>query len=252
MDEPKTKILVVDDEEPARRKLMLFLRRTLPDCELLESADGLEAVEMIDAQSPDLVFLDIQMARMTGLEVVDAIGADAMPPVVFVTAYDEFAVRAFDLQAVDYLLKPYDRTRFERALRRAMERVWEEEPGQKQIDRLMESPPATETPMERIVVKERGRVIFVPVSEVERIAADDKYLIVHASGKDHQVRATIKNFENRLDPQTFFRIHRSHIVNLNFVRELQPFSHGDYTVVMKDGAELTLSRRFSGRLLEAM
>jgi two-component system, LytTR family, response regulator len=238
------RVLIVDDEAPARRKLRNHLRK-IDQAEVAgEAASGAEAVKQIRRLAPDLVFLDVQMPGMTGFDVIEEIGVDAMPPVVFVTAYDQFALDAFDVQAVDYLLKPYDHKRFERAWLRARK----SDPG---VTAALEALLAhgSERFLRRIVVREDERLFFLPLREVTRFSASGNYVEVHTASGHHLVRGTLANLERRLDPERFARIHRSEIVNIDSIRELRSWFHGDYLVVLKNGDELRLSRRYHDRLL---
>lgn len=253
--------VVVDDETPARAKLRRFLSAEC-DVELAgEAGDGPAAVRLVQTERPDLVFLDVKMPGADGFEVLDAI-ADAGPHVIFVTAYAEHAVRAFDVGAADYLLKPFDRERFQRALGRARQRLSERAAAppaaalREFLRRLR--PPETEAtgPLHRILVRERdrGRSFFVNVGEIDWLEADGNYVRLHTRGRrgadtgPHVVRATLSSLEERLDAARFARINRGTIVNLDRVRVLHDWSHGDRLVVLEDGTELKLSRRYRDRL----
>jgi two-component system, LytTR family, response regulator len=245
------RVLIVDDEAPARRKVRTHLADAAGVDVVGEAASGPEALEAIRALRPDLVFLDVQMPGMTGFEVIEAVGPEAMPAVVFVTAYDEFAVEAFEVQAVDYLMKPFHADRFRQALSRALDRIARrEEPGES-LARLLASL-LKKAPREgqRLLVRDGERIFFVPLREVVRLSADGNYVQVHtARGQRHLLRETLARLEARLDPERFARIHRSEIVNVDFVAEVQPAFHGDYTVRLKNGEEVRLSRRYQDRLL---
>jgi two-component system LytT family response regulator len=244
-------VLIVDDEAPARRKLRAHLAGAAGVEVVGEAASGPEAVDAIRSLRPDLVFLDVQMPGMTGFEVIEAVGLEAMPAVVFVTAYDEFALDAFEVQAVDYLMKPFHADRFRQALARALDRIAQREPAQASLARLLEGllhKPAHQA--QRLLVRDGERMLFVPLREIVRLTADGNYVEVHtARGQHHLLRETLASLEARLDPQRFARIHRSEIVNVDFVAEIQPFFHGDYTVVLKNGEQVRLSRRYQDRLL---
>jgi len=245
------RVLIVDDEAPARRKVRAHLALT-PEIEVVgEAASGPEAVEMIRSLRPDLVFLDVQMPGMTGFEVIEAIGTDEMPAVVFVTAYDEFAVEAFEVQAVDYLLKPFHADRFRQALARALDRVAHGGPSAESLARMLERL-AQKQPAEarRLLVRDGERIVFLPLREIVRLSAEGNYVRVRtARGQEHQVRETLAHLEGRLDPERFARVHRSEIVNVDFVAEVHPVFHGDYTVRLRNGEEVRLSRRYQDRLL---
>ena len=235
--------LVVDDEAPARRRLRDLIASE-PDVELVgECEDGPAAVEAIRSLEPDVVFLDVQMPEMDGFQVLDAVGLDAMPSVVFVTAYDRHALAAFEARAVDYLLKPFTRDRFCETLRRLR-------PGAgaglaRGLERLLED---RRDRLERIPVKEGSRIRFVTPEEIEWIEADGNYVRLHAAEREHRVRGTLKAFAARLADHGFVRIHQSYVVNLDRVVELQPWSHGEFVVVLRGGKKLVSSRTYSGAL----
>ncbi len=242
--------LIVDDEPPARRKVRRFLEAE-DDVEVVDEAgDGPAATAAIRERRPDLVFLDIQMPGADGFEVIEALG-DTRPHIIFITAFHEHAVRAFDVEAVDYLLKPFDAERFQLALARAKERIRGDEPGLslETMQRLLEGVGAG-APLERILVKREDRSFFVATAEIDWIEAADNYVKLHTRGGSYLVRGTLAGLESRLDRSRFVRISRSAIVNLERIAELRPWSHGDRIAVLRDGTELTLSRRYRKRLAE--
>lgn len=242
-------VLIVDDEPPARQKVRRFLE-TAPDTTIAgEASDGTEAVARIRALAPDVVVLDVQMPGLDGFGVLAALEDDDLPVVIFATAYDEFAIRAFDVAAVDYLLKPFDGERFRRALDRAREKVAARSTeGDAALRALLARVRAADRALERIHVRSGERSYFVPVADIDRIEAAQNYLIMHAGGVSHTVRGTLAGMSGQLDPGRFARIHRAHIVNVDRIRELRPWSHGDYTVILLDGTELPLSRRYREKL----
>jgi two-component system, LytTR family, response regulator len=246
----KTRTLIVDDEQLARERLRQLLENQ-PEIELVgECADGEEAVVAIHEKRPDLIFLDIQMPELDGFGVLDAIQTDPGPVVVFVTAHDKFALKAFEVHAVDYLLKPFDRDRFQTALTRALERVKQrEKPGatSAQAAVLAEFKPAAK-PLERLAVKTAGRVIFVKLVDVDYIEAAHNYVEVHADKQSHLLRETLNSIEARLPEDKFVRISRSVIVNIERVKELQPLFYGEYAVTLHNGTRLTLSSRYRDKL----
>jgi two-component system LytT family response regulator len=246
----KLRVLVVDDEAPARRKLRSHLVGE-PGVEVVgEVGSGTEAVGAIRSLKPDLVFLDVQMPGMTGLDVIEAIGADQMPAVIFVTAYDEFALEAFEVQAVDYLLKPFSAERFRKALTHATQRVQQRAGGPESLEPLLARLFGRERRfVERLLVREGERLFFVPVAEIARLSAEGNYVAVRTATANHLVRETLAGLEARLDPERFARVHRSELVNLEFIQEIQPLFHGDYLIVLKNGEQVRLSRRFRARLL---
>jgi two-component system, LytTR family, response regulator len=248
--------LIVDDEEAARDVLRLLLGQD-PEIELVgESGDGLAALDQLRHTRPELVFLDVQMPAMDGLTVLGQLEEAELPAVVFVTAYDQHALKAFELHAVDYLLKPFDDARFFRALARAKDRVRLGQLGSLAAPLLaclrgLERP-APGRWLERLVVREDGRSLIVPLSEVDWIEARGDYLRVHAGKAIHLLRGTMKELERQLNPATFIRIHRSTIVRLGRIRELQPYLRGDYVVLLADGTRLRLARGLRDRVESAL
>lgn len=240
----KIHILIADDEAPARRKLTTFLQGEKAVAKITEAGDGEEAIRLIKLQKPDLVLLDIQMPGKTGFEVIETIGVDQMPPVVFVTAYDEFALQAFTVHAVDYLLKPFDRERFQIALHRVIEQIELQQSQSNILGKLLQEVQPKQTYLERLMVNVASRFILVPVSEILYLKADDKYIEVHTTNKKYLIRNTLNDLEAKLNPAQFARINRSIIVRLNSIQELSPRSHGDYWVELKNGVRLVLSRRY--------
>lgn len=244
------RVLIVDDEPIARRGIRQQLRSEAGLEVIGECGDGAAAVDAITGLAPDLVFLDIQMPEVGGFDVVEAIGVARMPAVVFVTAYDEHALRAFDVHAVDYVLKPIDRHRFRTAVERARRRL-ADAPGQldRQLDRRIAAAlgelgrPAHDY-AKRLAIKGDGRVILVDVDEVDRLEAAGNYVEVHSGARRHLVRETMASLEARLDPARFVRVSRSSIVNADRVRELQPMFNGDFVVVLRDGTKVAASRRY--------
>lgn len=242
--------LVVDDEPLARDRLLALLEKQ-PSVELIGSAgDGRTAVERILAEKPDLVFLDIQMPELDGFGVLEALRGQHMPLVVFVTAYDQYALRAFEVQAVDYLLKPYDRERLQAALQRATDRLAQGRPAdlESRIAALLESVRPSNKSSDRIAVRNEGKVILVKIEDLDWVEAADNYVVLHAGAESHVLRETMAAMEQRLPPDRFARISRSCIVNMDRIKELQPMFHGEYTVILRGGARLNLSRSYRDRL----
>jgi two-component system LytT family response regulator len=226
---PKIRTIIVDDEPPARRNIALLLQRQ-PDLEIIgECGSGKDALAAIRSLSPDLLFLDVQMPECDGFDVLEMLGSKVPAAIIFVTAYDQYALRAFDAGALDYLLKPFDNARFSRALDRARDKV--------KLFRL--APPKTE----RLVIKSAGQVSFVRTSEIDWIEADDYYACLHVGPRNHLLRRSLAELEQDLDPALFCRIHRSAIVNINQIKNLKLNPDGDYNVVLENGSELCLSRR---------
>jgi len=225
------RVFIADDEAPARAKLRRFLSHEA-DVEIVgECATGREAVAMIRRTTPDLVFLDIDMPGLDGFEVVAELEQAGAPRIVFVTAYDDHALRAFDVGAVDYLLKPFTPDRFALVLNRARARVGD-------------SDPAPARPLRRLLVEQDGRARFVEVSSIDRVDADRNYIFVTVGAERFRLRATMGNFADRLDPALFIRLNRSTVVRVDAIMEMQEWSHGDYRVVLKDGATAIWSRRY--------
>src|SRR5438874_3557003 len=222
--------LIVDDEPLCRERLRTLLADD-PDIALVgECSDGAEAVAILRETPCDLVFLDVQMPVLDGLEVIEAVGPEGMPTVVFVTAYDRYALRAFEVQALDYLLKPFDRDRFTRALERAKAHVRRDqraEASQQLLALLGEVRPGRKY-LDRLVIKSGGRIFFLKMEEIDWIEAAGNYLRLHAGTETHLLRETMNALEGRIDPARFLRIHRSTIVNIERIREIQPLFHGDY------------------------
>jgi two-component system LytT family response regulator len=248
--------LIVDDEPLARQRLRTLLKGE-SDIEVVgECSNGHEAVAAVLELHPDLLFLDVQMPVLDGFGVLEALGTEQLPAVIFVTAYDTYAIRAFEVNALDYLLKPFDRDRFRKALQRARDMISKEPPsytGEQLGALLVESHPERGTaagrpPIDRLVIKSSGRVFFLRTEEIDWIEAAGNYLRLHVGNEMHLLRDTMNNLEARLRPDKFLRIHRSTMVNLERVKELQPWFHGDYKVILLDGTELTLSRSYRPKL----
>lgn len=250
--------LIVDDEPLARERLRSLMEADGEVEVIGECADGKSAVTAIREKKPDLVFLDVQMPAMDGLSVCEAVGAERMPPTIFVTAFDQYAVRAFDVDAVDYLLKPFDRSRFQAALQRAKDHVRQRSDAgvRNQLMSLLadagrpQTEAAAANTSERLAVKTGGKVVFLRSDEIDWIEAAGNYSRLHVGKRMHLLRETMTALEARLDPKLFVRIHRSTIINLERVRELQPYFHGDYIVILHDGTQLTLSRTHRQKLHE--
>jgi len=240
----KYKVLIADDEPLARRSLRKFLK-PFPEFEVAaECGDGEETVTAIRTRRPDLVFLDIQMPEMDGFEVIRSIGVENMPLTVFVTAYDRYALQAFDAQALDYLLKPFAEPRFRATLlraRRSLELGTAQIPNPK-LAQLLEQLSRQKEYLERIPVPHRGRFLFLKTRDLDWIEAEGNYLRLHCNGASHLLRGNMNEMEARLDPAKFMRIHRSTIVNLERVKEVQLWFKGSHLVVMNNGEQLRLSR----------
>jgi two-component system LytT family response regulator len=241
---PMIRAIVVDDEPLARQRLRQLLAGHSDISLLKECANGLEAVDAIEELKPDLVFLDVQMPELDGFGVIDTIGPDQMPAVLFVTAFDQHALKAFEVHALDYLLKPFDRERFNAALDRARHWIGAGDALRQPLAPLLEQVHQGKTPADRILVKHGSHHVFVKLAAIQWVEAEDNYVRLHVEGTSHLLRQTLSGMLAKLDTRRFRRIHRSAIVNLDFVQELSPWSSGDYLVLMKDGTKLTLSRTF--------
>jgi two-component system LytT family response regulator len=243
--------LIVDDEQMARASLRVLLGGD-PDIDLVgECGSGLDAVTAIRAAAPDLVFLDVQMPQMNGFEVLEAIGEARQFVVVFVTAYDSYALEAFDVQAIDYVLKPFDDRRFHRALDRAKDQIRHARLGHlaSELVQVIAGAPADKPDEDdRLMIRDGGRTVLVPLAEIDWIEAADYYVQLHVGAKSYLHREPLRDLEARLDPRRFVRIHRSTIVALDRVAELRPSAHGDHCVRLRDGTDLKLSRARRGRL----
>lgn len=250
----KIRTLIVDDEPLARERIRTLLEGE-NDIEVLgECTDGREAVTTIEAERPDLVFLDVQMPELDGFGVLEVLDVEEMPVVVFVTAFDQFALRAFDAHAVDYLLKPFDRERFQRALGRAriqVERHSEDDFGERLRTLLGQLKPKAEF-LERLAVRAGGRIVFIRTDEVDWIDAQGNYARLHLKERTYLLRETMSALEAKLDPARFVRIHRSTIVNAERIRELEPMFAGEYLVILRDGTKLPSSRTYRDKLHQAL
>jgi two-component system LytT family response regulator len=243
-------VVIVEDEPPARAKLKRFLAEA-PDFKVVAEAarveDGIAAVA--EAQ-PDVLYLDIQLGVESGFDVVDGLRGVASPLIVFTTAYSEHAVRAFEIQALDYLLKPFDRDRFLLSIERVRAALAEPDRGdaEERVRRLLAQLPGRPAAVKQIVVRSGERAFFVAVEEIERIAAAGNYVEVYVRGKTHLQRESLTSFIAQLDASEFLRVHRSHVVRVGFIAELKPMFHGDYELVLKDGTTLPLTRRYKALL----
>jgi two-component system LytT family response regulator len=240
------RVLIADDEELARTGIRQLLAAR-PGTEVVaECANGLETVAAIAEHTPDLVFLDVQMPGFDGFEVIEQVGIDTMPPVIFVTAYDAHALRAFETHAVDYLLKPIDPDRFRAALERARTRI-----ASTKLTALIEEV-SRDTPLQQIAVKHDGRISFVKVEAIDWIEATGNYVTLHAGAAMHVVRHTLERLAQRLGSQRFIRIRRDALVRLDAIKSLEPYLKGSYVILLRDGGKLLSSRSFAARLKELL
>jgi two-component system LytT family response regulator len=247
------RVLIVEDEPPARAKLRRLLAEHAAYRVVAEASDLADGLAALRREKPDLLFLDIRLGADNGFDLL----VRATPPyplVVFTTAYHEHALRAFEFAALDYLLKPFDRTRFARTLARVEERLAERVDADGDVaaeERLRHLGAGFGSPeLSRLVVHERGRSLIVPIAEVQRLSAAGNYVEVHALGNRHLIRATLSRLAQRLDPAEFLRVHRSHLLRADFIAAIAPRAHGDLNLTLRDGSELMLSRRYRGVLPE--
>ena len=244
-------VLVADDELPARQRLIDLLQRDAQVASVSEAADGETAVEMIQRHKPHLLFLDVQMPELDGLGVIDAIGAPDMPLTVFVTAYDQHAIRAFEASALDYLLKPFSDERFEATMARVKARLDErsmKEFGQRVMKMVSAAPASPEKRLDRLVVKAGGTTRFIRVIDIDWIEAAGVYVTLHVAGKELLYRAALNDLAEKLDPRRFVRVHRSALINIGSVVQLEPISHGEFEAVLKNGSRTRVSRTYRGQL----
>jgi two-component system LytT family response regulator len=246
----RLRVLVVDDEPPARQRIVDLLERDADVAAIFEAGNGLAAMEMLEREAVDLVFLDVQMPELDGLGLVDAVGAGQMPMTIFVTAYDQHAIRAFEANALDYLLKPFSDERLEAALARAKARHGELELKQLGLGmlRMASAMAPAGRYLDRLVVKSGGATRFLRVAEIDWIEGAGVYANLHVAGRELLYRTSLNELADRLDPMRFVRVHRSAIVNIDSVVELQPISHGEFEIVLKDGHRSRVSRTYRGQL----
>jgi two-component system LytT family response regulator len=246
----KIRCLVVDDE-PLGRERISSLLRALPDAEVVgESDTGRAAIAAIDELSPDLLFLDVQMPEVDGFGVLASIDKANVPAVIFVTAYDEYALKAFEVHAQDYLLKPFDPDRFYSAFERAAARIRGERAGgiNERLLALLSDIERDRPRRSRIAIRSGGSIFFLPIEEIDWIEAADNYVRIHSKGETHIVRQTLQRMEESLPGDSFVRIHRSSIVNVARIKEIQPWFGGEYVVLLRDGTKVHTSRRYRARL----
>jgi two-component system, LytTR family, response regulator len=243
-------VLIVDDEPLAREGLQALLSRDPEVGMIREARDGREAVASVRELTPDIVFLDVQMPEMDGFAVVRTIGAEHMPAVVFVTAHDQYAIQAFEVNALDYLLKPVVEDRFEKTLVRAKSRIRSNgaEGLQRQIIGLLETIASPRNYLKRLGVRSAGKTVFIDVEELDWVQGAENYVELHAGQASHLLHVTMNALEKSLDPEAFLRIHRSLIVNVRRIRDLQPGAHGEYLITLRDGTRLQSGRTYADRL----
>jgi two-component system LytT family response regulator len=244
-------VLIVEDEPPARRRLRALLEAHGDVSIIGEAVHGGEAVQLIESHEPDLVLLDVQLPVATGFEVIDAVGVERMPAVIFLTAYDHYAIKAFEVNAVDYLMKPVEAERLSAALMRVRTRLQEQNGTGAQLGRAM-AEIQDRAPLKRIPVRQGGKILFVDVSDIDYVEADGNYIRVWARGANYLLRETLSAYEQKLTPHGFLRIHRGTLVQSNRILELQPLFHGEYSVRLKDGTKLVSGRTYRDQLRVAL
>lgn len=237
------RVLVVDDEAPARRKLLRLLSRE-PDIHAVQADGGEAALHAIRKNSFDLLFLDVQMPGMDGFQFIEQAPSAGVPRIIFVTAHNHYAVRAFDVHAFDYLLKPVAEDRFRETIRRARQEHLDNGAFVARLRQMVADVRREQNFPERLLIEDHGRSFFVPVREISRVEADRNYLLLHCGEKVHTLRGTVDSIQRALNPQHFARINRSNLVRLDAMRELVPWFHGEYKVILRDGSELRWTRRF--------
>ena len=241
-------VLIVDDEPLAREGIALLLRDEPSIAGMSQARNGAEAVAMIRAERPDLLLLDVQMPELDGFGVLKELGAEAIPPVIFITAHDKYAIQAFEVNAIDYLLKPVTRERFSQAIGRVRERLSAQGPDNRHVASLLQQLSAQPKHLQRIALRAGGRISFVGVEDILYLQAAENYVQLHLKGSRHLLHVPIATIESSLDPSMFLRIHRSLIVNLRHIRELETGPHGEYVVLLQGGARLQSSRTYHDKI----
>jgi two-component system LytT family response regulator len=246
------RVVIVDDEPHARKRIRQLLKRE-SDFEIVgEEGNGTDAIATIDRARPDVVFLDVQMPEADGFDVVRAIDPRDLPYIVFVTAYDEYALHAFDVHAFDYLLKPFSQSRFREAVQRVREDIArrDERERRRALEALLRDVRAERRQEERLTIKSGGRIFFAKSSEISWIESSGNYVLLHIGDREHLVRHTLKSIQAMLNSEKFIRVHRSRIVNIDHAREICSTPNGGHSIVMKDGTRLHVSRQYYGRLTD--
>ncbi|MFC1493205.1 LytR/AlgR family response regulator transcription factor [candidate division KSB1 bacterium] len=242
--------LIVDDEIAAREIIKNYLSDDGSFEVIGESGNGIDAVKQIVEKKPDLVFLDIQMPEMDGFEVIGTIGLEDLPHIVFVTAFDQYAIKAFEINAIDYLLKPFDRIRFLSAINRAKEHLLSKKAIENQLSNLLSNIKRESHYLSKIMVKTGGRVYFLKADDIKWIEAASNYIKIFSGRDSYLVKDTLNNFEKKINPNQFVRIHRSCIINVNFIHEIQPWDKNNHLVILEDGKELKLSRSYKDKIFD--
>ncbi|HTL55578.1 MAG TPA: LytTR family DNA-binding domain-containing protein [Candidatus Limnocylindrales bacterium] len=243
--------LIADDEPPARSKVRKFLQARNDIEVVAETGDGIETIEKTLELRPDLLLLDIQMPRGDGFDVLREVYRQEKPIVIFTTAYDEYAIRAFEVEALDYLLKPFTSERLNAAVDRAIRSLEKGKESTEQVARLLDGLRASNR-IQRLLVRADGRIFFVKTSDIEWIEAEEKYVFLHTRSQRHMIRQSISALEAQLAPASFVRIHRCHLINLEALQEIVPWAHGDYLAILKSGVRLNVGRNFKDNLLRSV
>jgi two-component system LytT family response regulator len=248
----KIRVVIVDDESPARRKISRFLSGEEDFAVIGEAGTGLEAVQVIERDRPDLIFLDVQMPGLDGFGVIEALTAKPLPQIVFITAYDHFALKAFEVHALDYLLKPFDQPRFQKVLDRVRQQFAratkdQQEDLSEKLNLLLKELNGRPKYAERLLVNAGERTLLLAVEKIDLIEAARNYVNLHVGRESYLLRSTIEGLSQKLDPSKFLRANRSQIVNVESIRELQPWFHGEYKIILNDGTEVSWSRRYLDR-----
>jgi len=251
---PCIRTLIIDDESLARERIRNMLGSDPQIDVVADCANGHDAIEAIQRYSPDLVFLDVEMPGIDGFGVIEALPPGRIPTIIFVTAYDQYAVRAFDVYALDYLLKPFDQERFDKAVSRAKVQISSQRNDSlsERILSALEEIKTRPVHLERLVIKMNGHVFFIKAEEIDWLEAEGNYVRLHAGKESYLLRDTISALESQLDPKKFIRVHRSAIVNIDRITELQPWFHGEYRIILSEGVQLTLSRTYREKLHELL
>ena len=243
------RVLIVDDEAPAREKIIQFLDSLPPAFRTEMACNSSEALQQLKRESYDLMFLDIQMPRMNAFEMLNELASERWPPIIFSTAYNQYAVRAFEVHAADYLLKPYDLDRFRVAVERVLNRIGEPESPKQVIRQLLQNwRPDTDLP-DTLWINQGSKILPVAVADMEYLESDGNYVIVYTPGHRHIVKQSLREFHSKLDQRQFIRVHRSFVVNRKKIREMHPKSHGDLFAILQSGAKIPVSRRYKEALL---
>ncbi|MBM3783669.1 MAG: response regulator transcription factor [Acidobacteria bacterium] len=244
--------VIIDDERLARQRIRRMLTHA-PDFEVMaEFENSRQGLEFLEDNDTELLFLDVQMPGLDGFALLESLAPEKIPMVIFVTAYDEYALRAFEYHAFDYLLKPFDQARFDKALERARKQLTSRENNNEKLMNLLNEIRQRNQEPARFAIKTPGRVFFVRQEDIDWIEAADNYVNLHVATDTHLIRETMNSLESRLDSRKFLRIHRSTIVNADRIKELRPWFHGEYVVLLKDGTELTLSRTYREKILSLL